>query len=102
MIRRPPRSTLFPYTTLFRSHADLLSLNRRDLRSAAQIDRDFLGFQPAVDANGSAGPEFLGVDSPLHAQRATRGNLLDFDGALDLQRAARLDLFRLQAPRDSR
>src|SRR3712207_6884720 len=24
MIRRPPRSTLFPYTTLFRSHAALL------------------------------------------------------------------------------
>src|SRR3712207_8072206 len=23
MIRRPPRSTLFPYTTLFRSHAHL-------------------------------------------------------------------------------
>src|SRR5256885_8462475 len=23
MIRRPPRSTLFPYTTLFRSHADI-------------------------------------------------------------------------------
>src|SRR3989442_290888 len=52
-------------------HADLLSLNRRDLRSAAQIDRDFLGFQPAVDANGSAGPAFLGVDSPLHAPRDT-------------------------------
>src|SRR3712207_8868972 len=27
MIRRPPRSTLFPYTTLFRSHA-LLDLAR--------------------------------------------------------------------------
>src|SRR2546422_6973062 len=27
MIRRPPRSTLFPYTTLFRSlHVDLLSI----------------------------------------------------------------------------
>src|SRR2546426_11787060 len=25
MIRRPPRSTLFPYTTLFRSGADTLS-----------------------------------------------------------------------------
>src|SRR3712207_8965921 len=25
MIRRPPRSTLFPYTTLFRSHARTLS-----------------------------------------------------------------------------
>src|SRR2546429_4036606 len=24
MIRRPPRSTLFPYTTLFRSHVSLL------------------------------------------------------------------------------
>src|SRR5256885_12022803 len=24
MIRRPPRSTLFPYTTLFRSHANLM------------------------------------------------------------------------------
>src|SRR3712207_9592771 len=24
MIRRPPRSTLFPYTTLFRSHDDVL------------------------------------------------------------------------------
>src|SRR5438034_5840340 len=24
MIRRPPRSTLFPYTTLFRSHLELL------------------------------------------------------------------------------
>src|SRR2546429_4662737 len=34
MIRRPPRSTLFPYTTLFRSHhkkrsADLLLCNFR-------------------------------------------------------------------------
>src|SRR2546430_9228984 len=33
MIRRPPRSTLFPYTTLFRSvkqQKDLLSKNLRD------------------------------------------------------------------------
>src|SRR5260370_2889954 len=30
MIRRPPRSTLFPYTTLFRSHA---------------LDVDFVGHQ---------------------------------------------------------
>src|SRR5436189_3316461 len=29
MIRRPPRSTLFPYTTLFRSHA----ADSRDLRN---------------------------------------------------------------------
>src|SRR5437867_5421658 len=34
MIRRPPRSTLFPYTTLFRSEADHLELGeqRREIR----------------------------------------------------------------------
>src|SRR2546430_16623955 len=30
MIRRPPRSTLFPYTTLFRSQADENRSQRRD------------------------------------------------------------------------
>src|SRR3712207_7848693 len=29
MIRRPPRSTLFPYTTLFRSHASRVSPRRQ-------------------------------------------------------------------------
>src|SRR5256885_11638365 len=28
MIRRPPRSTLFPYTTLFRSHCQLTAAER--------------------------------------------------------------------------
>src|SRR2546422_8033367 len=32
MIRRPPRSTLFPYTTLFRSHVGLDAAARRDDR----------------------------------------------------------------------
>src|SRR2546422_8225690 len=32
MIRRPPRSTLFPYTTLFRSHASLVALEMHDVR----------------------------------------------------------------------
>src|SRR2546430_9220721 len=27
MIRRPPRSTLFPYTTLFRSHSSAITRN---------------------------------------------------------------------------
>src|SRR3989339_1404095 len=31
MIRRPPRSTLFPYTTLFRSSLRAASLNKRTL-----------------------------------------------------------------------
>src|SRR5256885_11021253 len=31
MIRRPPRSTLFPYTTLFRSMSPLIALVRKQL-----------------------------------------------------------------------
>src|SRR2546429_3760684 len=36
MIRRPPRSTLFPYTTLFRSHA--IAWRIRDLRVCGAED----------------------------------------------------------------
>src|SRR5260370_32147819 len=39
MIRRPPRSTLFPYTTLFRSHDGIvLSACRYLDAGAAQVD----------------------------------------------------------------
>src|SRR5258708_22498267 len=37
MIRRPPRSTLFPYTTLFRS--DPCGLWRRDVQPRASLGR---------------------------------------------------------------
>src|SRR2546421_2172943 len=39
MIRRPPRSTLFPYTTLFRSRAPGRGLQRKCLRSVPTRDR---------------------------------------------------------------
>src|SRR2546425_8745566 len=63
MIRRPPRSTLFPYTTLFRSHL----LRRRALLRAIDADQEDAGapigqlqqllaergkFLPAGDAPG--------------------------------------------------
>src|SRR3989442_11614392 len=40
MIRRPPRSTLFPYTTLFRSHilADYEQDRRRLARQTVRLD----------------------------------------------------------------
>src|SRR5690242_21223919 len=37
MIRRPPRSTLFPYTTLFRSKLSAFAVNRTKARSAAYL-----------------------------------------------------------------
>src|SRR2546422_3066845 len=35
MIRRPPRSTLFPYTTLFRSHGQPVHWEERKVRGSA-------------------------------------------------------------------
>src|SRR5258706_16434230 len=40
MIRRPPRSTLFPYTTLFRSQ---LGLRERDVRIRCDAGGESLG-----------------------------------------------------------
>src|SRR3989475_7001012 len=54
MIRRPPRSTLFPYTTLFRSHAEALHgmaqlLGLHQLRSAEALPylEAAIGVRPA-------------------------------------------------------
>src|SRR3712207_7523931 len=47
MIRRPPRSTLFPYTTLFRSGCDLVRRNVR--REPGSVGRRVSG-QRAVGA----------------------------------------------------
>src|SRR3712207_7917280 len=46
MIRRPPRSTLFPYTTLFRSYLDA----RDDRPGKALVDRPHGRLQHAVNA----------------------------------------------------
>src|SRR5258705_9338669 len=45
MIRRPPRSTLFPYTTLFRS---LLIVTFRPVQALLEPLTDFIRYMPAV------------------------------------------------------
>src|SRR2546430_12218306 len=71
MIRRPPRSTLFPYTTLFRSIQDSVlrqlvdtSLRaNRDMRTALAVIDEFRAqyratrgaLLPELTANGQAG-----------------------------------------------
>src|SRR2546423_7797937 len=58
MIRRPPRSTLFPYTTLFRSErADLAEVffRREELHFKVAVlteERLHLGFRAILGANG--------------------------------------------------
>src|SRR5256885_13121454 len=74
MIRRPPRSTLFPYTTLFRSrgaqerapgHPYGGAAARPGGRVPAAGGRTV--FQRSAAADRAAGP------APLRAHRATRG-----------------------------
>src|SRR2546429_829721 len=50
MIRRPPRSTLFPYTTLFRSHAIVDTTGRVEPASVRIIKSPSQAFnQPTKD-----------------------------------------------------
>src|SRR3712207_6977471 len=49
MIRRPPRSTLFPYTTLFRSHGELGDAAQRQIGFVTEHRRPVIG----ASAHGS-------------------------------------------------
>src|SRR3989475_10957054 len=46
MIRRPPRSTLFPYTTLFRSVEGAAGVGREGLLARSERDRRCGGLPP--------------------------------------------------------
>src|SRR3989454_2903331 len=59
MIRRPPRSTLFPYTTLFRSREDFIG---QLARATADLD---IGLVVSNAGTGNPG-EFLKLDRQLH------------------------------------
>src|SRR2546430_13482576 len=55
MIRRPPRSTLFPYTTLFRSRAKLQSLGFTPVEPSmfATMPMRLLGDRKSIRLNSS-------------------------------------------------
>src|SRR5256885_8375525 len=75
MIRRPPRSTLFPYTTLFRSHRhhDTMRANAKDLRRRVRVEH----VQRVVGGHVLAGARQLGDQTQVpgekrHVQRDPR------------------------------
>src|SRR3712207_7389670 len=79
MIRRPPRSTLFPYTTLFRSAGHLVLMN------ATQIRDRFLQMAGTARALLS---DFREVEQNFRdLDRAVRERIATWDGA----KAALLD-----------
>src|SRR2546430_17671933 len=106
MIRRPPRSTLFPYTTLFRSlvspHVTTLFVKRgKEMHDA--IAREIGGIAAAVPGNLAAffpSYELLGeAHRRLRAARVPKQILVERpqwsktqrDGALEALRLARAD-----------
>src|SRR3712207_7270323 len=75
MIRRPPRSTLFPYTTLFRSALDEVAALRRvageAVEAAAAHDE---GILRVAERGVLAGELRQRVDAPRRDRKSTRLN----------------------------
>src|SRR3712207_8629499 len=67
MIRRPPRSTLFPYTTLFRSHLPA--------RPKHPLDLDAEEFRVVVDPSGEA-PALVRIDAGNGIGRLDTGHCI--------------------------
>src|SRR5262245_63357296 len=51
MIRRPPRSPLFPYTTLFRSHTPAAALRRSLPRAVWRLSGDEMSNVRTIDTH---------------------------------------------------
>src|SRR2546430_6754171 len=77
MIRRPPRSTLFPYTTLFRSH-DIARLGMADAPSRTHDPGGGVTGPGGIEGplNRDTAAHWVGLDAPIVRQdrKSTRLN----------------------------
>src|SRR5436309_11882006 len=64
MIRRPPRSTLFPYTTLFRSHCIQMDTSVNAANQVVSVGADI-----AFDAD----PKFFAISAPTDRKSGSAG-----------------------------
>src|SRR3712207_6950791 len=48
MIRRPPRSTLFPYTTLFRSDDFYILVSKEHIRVPPEYAAEMVAYEPPI------------------------------------------------------
>src|SRR3712207_8499166 len=74
MIRRPPRTTLFPYTPLFRSRGDRRAAAAPGRSAAAAVGRPRRGLAVVPGAPGAAAfrrRPALGVGPPLRSEEHT-------------------------------
>src|SRR2546422_9068294 len=70
MIRRPPRSTLFPYTTLFRSHAPPQRLIEPEYQTRPATHKSAVWSCPSTSV---AAPSFSFRDQLVHFKNRDDG-----------------------------
>src|SRR5256885_13125855 len=80
MIRRPPRSTLFPYTTLFRSLEREKGVIVEEMNMYFDTPRDYVGavYEELLFGSNPLGWETIGTKETVQA--ATRDTFLDYVG----------------------
>src|SRR5690348_17786638 len=66
MIRRPPRSTLFPYTTLFRSPVQTLEESTEGYSNNSLLGRGFSSLFEEIDARHRSEEHTSELQSPVH------------------------------------
>src|SRR3989449_7515408 len=97
MIRRPPRSTLFPYTTLFRSQlADSAVAAARDRRRIVG-DEPVVAFLSYSTKGSASGPRVERLRRALAILAARRPDF-PFDGEFQGDAALVADVARRKAP----
>src|SRR3712207_7918054 len=74
MIRRPPRSTLFPYTTLFRSAQAHRRLAVHALGQRAAGERDGGAEDPRLQGGGDGPGRAVPPELPVQDRKSTRLN----------------------------
>src|SRR2546422_6386959 len=92
MIRRPPRSTLFPYTTLFRSHGS--SRRPGKSRTGGPGSRNGTADHAHAKKNGGAA---AGIDAPAGHERSEE-HTSELQSRLHLVCRLLLDKKRLAKP----
>src|SRR3712207_1498005 len=91
MIRRPPRSTLFPYTTLFRSGYDA---GKKVLGRKRHILTDTLGLLLTVSVHPASVQDRDGAEALLREARRS----LPFSSASSRMRATKAARWRPSSP----
>src|SRR5438477_1968766 len=71
MIRRPPRSTLFPYTTLFRSPVDVVALPVTDVRGDGGGELGGRGFFDRSHSRGRRSVDVANIQIQTRSEEHT-------------------------------